>query len=77
MQYSYVVISAAVAITLIMLYRIIFKWDWLKNSFHRGGRDKIFQWMISHLGDTALRICMGIISVAALICFILGLIGRS
>ena len=76
MKYSYVVIGAAVVITLTLLFRIIFTWDWLKNSFDRGGRDKLFQWMVSHLGDTAVRVCMGIMSIAALICFIFGLIGR-
>lgn len=76
MKYSYVVIGAAMVITITLLFRIIFKWDWLKNSLYRDGKGKIFQWMISHLGDTPVRVCMGIMSIAALICFIFGLADR-
>lgn len=75
MKYSYLLIGAAAAITLIGLYQLVFKWDSLKERTYRSGIDKTFEWMISHWGDTAVRIFYGVLYLIGLTVFAFALLG--
>ena len=75
MKYSYLLIGAAAVITLIGLYQLVFKWNSLKERTCRSGIDKTFEWMISHWGDTAVRIFYGVLYLIGLTVFTIALLG--
>lgn len=75
MKYTYLLIGAAVAITLFGLYQLVFRWDSLKERTYRNGTDKTFEWMISHWGDTAVRIFYGVLYLIGLTVFTIALLG--
>ena len=75
MKYSYLLVGTAAAITLIGLYQLVFKWNALKERACRSGIDKTFEWMISHWGDTAVRVLYGAFYIIGLAVFTLALLG--
>lgn len=75
MKYTYLLIGVAVAITLFGLYQLIFRWDSLRERTYRYGIDKTFEWMISHWGDTAVRILYGVLYLIGLTVFTFALLG--
>ena len=74
MKYSYLLMGAAAAITLIGFYQLVFKWNALKERACRSGIDKTFEWMISHWGDTAVRIFYGVLYIIGLTVFAFALL---
>lgn len=75
MKYSYLLIGAAAVITIIGLYQLAFKWNSVKERNYRSGVDKTFEWMISHWGDTAVRIFYGVLYIIGLTVFAFALLG--
>ena len=75
MKYSYLLIGAEAAITLMGLYQLVFKWNSLKERTYRKGIDKTFEWMISHWGDTTVRIFYGVLYLIGLTVFAFALLG--
>ena len=71
MRYSYIFIGVAIVIFIFWIYQIIFMWEMLRIE------NKLFEWMDTHWGSVAARICVGIICALIMVCFILELLGRA
>lgn len=69
MRYSYIFIGVAIVIFVLWIYLIIFKWEILTSE------NKLFEWMDTHWGSVAARICVGIICALIMVYFIFELAG--
>lgn len=71
MEYVFGVISLLV---MVYLFLIIFKWDWLKDRIPRGGRFKLYEWIEYNWGETAARVYLSVLCIAAVFCFVMALL---